>query len=218
MAAMSAVSQVLDAMTLGEVNEAGPGRHDALLARAQAGELKAFGDIVRVHQRLVYSLGLRMLGDRQDAEDLAQEVFLQLHRKLSSVQSGSHLVFWLRKVTLHRAIDRLRRAGTHPVAPLTEEVAELPSDTSGSDPLLSTRLTQLIGQLPSAARAVMLLRYQEDLDPTQIAQTLGMSINTVKSHLKRSLSALREWLGPDALGAPAGPGDAQRLARHGTPP
>ena len=96
-ATMSAGSQVFDAMTLEQVSDAGPSRHDALLARALAGDRNAFSDLVRLHQRSVYSLGLRMLGDRQDAEDLAQEVFLQLHHKLSSVQSGSHLAFWLRK-------------------------------------------------------------------------------------------------------------------------
>jgi len=84
------------------------------------------------------------------------------------------------------------------------EVEALASETPLTDPLLSTRLTQLIGQLQPAARAVILLRYQEDLDPTQIARTLGLSINTVKSHLKRSLSLLREWLAPDAtLEAPS---------------
>lgn len=197
---MSASAQVLDVMTLEQADDAGPGRVDALLARVLAGDPRAFGELVRLHQRAVFSLALRMLGDRQEAEDLAQEVFLQLHHKLAGLQSGAHLVFWLRKVTLHRAIDRLRRRGTHPVAPL-KEAATLASETPGADPLLATRLARLIGQLPPAARAVIVLRYQEDLDPTQIARTLGMSINTVKSHLRRSLSLLREWLAPEVEGS-----------------
>jgi RNA polymerase sigma-70 factor (ECF subfamily) len=189
---MSAGTQVLDSVTEQQEVEAGP--HEALLARARAGDRAAFAGLVRAHQRTVYSLALRMLGGRPDAEDLAQEVFLQLHQSLPGLASASHLMFWLRKVTLHRAIDRLRALRTHTAAPLTE-VDRLISETPDADPLLSTRLAQLIGQLPSAPRAVLLLRYQEDLDPTQIARTLGMPVNTVKSHLKRSLSLLRERFG-----------------------
>jgi len=79
------------------------------LTRALAGDTAAFGMLVRMHQRSVYSLALRMLSDRQTAEDLAQEVFLQLHRNLATLESAAHLAFWLRKVTLNRSIDRLRR-------------------------------------------------------------------------------------------------------------
>src|SRR5690606_7791638 len=144
-------------------------------------------------QRSVYSLALRMLGDRSAAEDLAQEVFLQLHRSLSAIQSEAHLVFWLRKTTAHRAIDRLRQRSTIDIAPL-EQALELHAEQEDDDPLLRRHLTALIDALAPAARAVLLLRYQEDLDPTEIARTLDMSINTVKSHLKRSLAILRERL------------------------
>jgi RNA polymerase sigma-70 factor (ECF subfamily) len=188
----------MSAMTSAAVSDEDPGAGDALLRRALTGDLAAFGGLVRLHQRTVYSLGLRMLGDRHEAEDLAQEVFLQLHHHLAALQSGAHLVFWLRRVTMHRAIDRLRRAPPrHAVASL-EEVAALPSETVHADPLLSAKLTRLVGQLPAAPRAVILLRYQEDMEPLQIARTLGMPINTVKSHLKRSLALLRERLGPDS--------------------
>jgi RNA polymerase sigma-70 factor (ECF subfamily) len=91
---------------------------DELLTRALAGDAAAFGMLVRAQQRAVYSLALRMLSDRQKAEDLAQEVFLQLHRSLASVESGAHLQFWLRKVTVNRSIDRLRREPRFEALPL----------------------------------------------------------------------------------------------------
>jgi RNA polymerase sigma-70 factor, ECF subfamily len=167
-----------------------------LLTRALAGEAAAFGMLVRTHQRSVYSLALRMLSDRHEAEDLAQEVFLGLHRNLASVESPAHLTFWLRKVTLNRAIDRLRREPRQTVS--LEDAGYLVSEaTEQRDPLLQRRLRALLAQLPPAPRAVMLLRYQEDLNPTEIARTLNMSINTVKSHLKRSLATLRERIGID---------------------
>jgi RNA polymerase sigma-70 factor, ECF subfamily len=179
-----------------------------LLTRALAGERAAFGALVRRHQRSVYSLALRMLSDRHAAEDLAQEVFLQLYRSLASVASQAHLSFWLRKVTMHRAIDRLRREPRHAGAAL-EEADALASEVPDGDPILERRLRSLLAQLPAPARAVVLLRYQEDLDPVEIARILKMPVNTVKSHLRRSLAMLRERIG-DAAGA--GGGVATRVA------
>ncbi len=167
---------------------------DDSLARALAGEPAAFAELVRKYQRSVYSLALRMLSDSHQAEDLAQEVFLQLHRSLAAVESDAHLSFWLRKVTVNRAIDRLRREPRYETVSL-DETDTLASEPGESDPMLQRRLRELVGQLPAAARAVIVLRYQEDLDPTEIARTLSMSINTVKSHLKRSLATLRERVG-----------------------
>jgi len=165
-----------------------------LLERASAGDTAAFAALVRRHQRSVYSLSLRMLADRFQAEDLAQEVFLQLYRSIRSVESETHLAFWLRRVTVNRAIDRLRREPPLSQAALSEADG-LAAEPSEIDPILERRLRALLRELAPAARAVVLLRYQEDLDPTEIARTLKMPLNTVKSHLKRSLAALRERLG-----------------------
>jgi len=180
---------------------------DDSLSRAIAGESAAFTVLVRNHQRSVYSLALRMLSDRHKAQDLAQDVFLQLHRSLAAIESDAHLSFWLRKVTINRAIDRLRREPKYESVPL-EENLNLVSDAHDRDPLLQRRLRELVGRLLPAPRAVMLLRYQEDLDPMEIARILDMPPNTVKSHLKRSLATLREqvtaFMEPD--GTPSEPG------------
>jgi RNA polymerase sigma-70 factor (ECF subfamily) len=163
---------------------------DELLNRARAGEAAAFAALVRRYQRTVFSIALRMLGDRHRAEDLAQEVFLQLYRSLEGIGSDAHLAFWLRKVAVNRAIDRIRQEARYDNEPLTE-AASVVGETGDTDPLLQRRMAELVSQLPPAARAVVVLRYQEDLDPVDIASTLDMPINTVKSHLKRSLTSLR---------------------------
>lgn len=168
----------------------------ALLERAIAGDTSAFAALVRRHQRSVYSLSLRMLSDRFQAEDLAQEVFLQLYRSIRSVESEAHLAFWLRRVTVNRAIDRMRREPPLSQAALAEADA-IAIETAEADPILERRLRGLLRELPPAARAVVVLRFQEDLDPAEIAQTLRMSVNTVKSHLRRSLAALRARLAED---------------------
>jgi RNA polymerase sigma-70 factor, ECF subfamily len=175
------------------------------LARARAGDAAAFSTLVRQHQRAVYTLAVRMLSDRHKAEDLAQEVFIRLHRKLALMQSDTHLRFWLRQVTSRLAIDRLRREPRHELVPLTEDLPLAAESTTG-DPMLQRQLRALIAQLPASARAVVLLRYQEDLDPSEIARTLEMPINTVKSHLKRSLEQLRERLTGATVGAASGRG------------
>src|SRR5262245_20121387 len=90
-----------------------------------------FTAIVRAHQRSVYSLALRMVSDRHEAEDLAQEVFLRLHHHLASLESEVHLIAWLRKVTVHRAIDRLRQP--RQAAAQFDEAIEVPQEPNERD-------------------------------------------------------------------------------------
>jgi RNA polymerase sigma-70 factor, ECF subfamily len=174
------------------LNEADLRTSGEVLAAAQTGEQGAFATLVRMHERMVFSLALRMLAQRDAAEDLAQEVFLQLHLKLATLTSPEHARYWLRRTATHRAIDRIRRREPYETAPLEE--AEGIATASEDDPMLARELRRQLLDLAPAARAVVLLRYQEDLDPTDIARTLDMSINTVKSHLKRSIAVLREGL------------------------
>ena len=167
---------------------------DDHLENARRGDVAAFELLVKLHQRSVYSLALRMLGSKEAADDLAQEVFLQMHLHLHTMESAAHLAHWVRRVVTHRAIDRLRSRPQFSLTSIDEE-PEIADSPPSDDPLLQQTLRSLIGELPSAARAVMLLRYQEDLDPLEIARTLEMPINTVKSHLKRSLASLRLRMG-----------------------
>jgi len=169
----------------------GADARDRRLARARRGDLDAFADLVRHHQRLVFGIACRMLADRAAAEDLAQDVFVQLHRHLATIESDAHLASWLRRVVTHRAIDAVRERKRRPVTPL-DAVAE-PVTAAGAerDPMLVSWLRGQVAALPAAARAVVVLRYQRELGPVEIAETLDMPLNTVKSHLKRSLAVLR---------------------------
>jgi RNA polymerase sigma-70 factor (ECF subfamily) len=132
-----------------------------------------------------------MLGARDLAEDLTQDVFMQMNGNLRAIESNKHLGFWLRQVTTNRAIDQLRRRSRVEMTSLDEE-AQLHGAEDDADPLLQRQLRALLSDLSPQARAVLLLRFQEDLDPTDIARTLDMPINTVKSHLKRSLESMRQ--------------------------
>jgi RNA polymerase sigma-70 factor, ECF subfamily len=155
------------------------------------GDHSGFAGIVREHQGLVFSLGYRFFGDPGLAEDIAQEVFLELFRSLDSIESPLHLKMWLRKVTTHRCIDEARRRRVRPQLSI-DEMPDLPSHPKEADPLLCDALRRYVTALPEGQRAVVLLRYQEDLDPTDIARELDMPVNTVKSYLHRALGVLRD--------------------------
>ena len=161
------------------------------LERAQAGDQDAFAELVDDHEAMVFSLALHFGNDRGRAEEIAQDAFLQLYRNLGSIESRPHLVHWLRQVTVRRCIDLARR--TRMVAVPLEAVDLAAVDRPG-DPFLARRMRDLIASLPEMQRAVVILRYQEDLDPSEICRIVGMPVNTVKSHLHRALQSLRRKL------------------------
>jgi RNA polymerase sigma-70 factor (ECF subfamily) len=157
-----------------------------------------FEALVDEHQSMVFSLAWRMTGDRGLAEELAQDVLLELDRNLGKMQSAAHVRRWLRQVTLHRAADALRRRRT-PAASLGTDVWEEleerhaivgPIDYEEDSPL-ARRIEELLAGLPEAQRTALILRYQEDLTPEEIAEMLKAPLATVKSQLQRGLKLLR---------------------------
>ena len=152
-----------------------------------------FGELMREHRKMVFSVAYHFLHDRDLAEEIAQDVFLSLHRNLAGLQSAAHAGFWLRKVAVQRSIDAARKRTRRPQVAL-EDVAEPAARAASSDPMLSEMLRRLVATLPEAPRMAMVLRYQEDLDPAEISETMGIPVGTVKSHLQRSLALLREKL------------------------
>ena len=152
---------------------------------------------------MVFSIAYHFLHDRSLAEELAQEVFLHLHRNMGRIQSSSHLVYWLRKVATHRCIDQARRRKLRPRLSLTEylETApEPPASAPTADPLLARVLRRLVASLPERSRMIVILRFQEDLEPAEIAELLSVPLGTVKSNLHRSLAVLRGKLEREGRG------------------
>jgi RNA polymerase sigma-70 factor (ECF subfamily) len=151
---------------------------------------------MREHQSMVFSIARRIVHDPSVAEEVAQDVFFELHNQLPSLASEEHVVHWLRRVTVHRAIDqarrRLRRPQDHAAVSFAEPgVAEPAAAAREQDPWMADRLRQMVASLPIVPRTVIVLRYQEELMPEEIAAVLGMPVATVKSHLQRALKVLR---------------------------
>ncbi|HUG72602.1 MAG TPA: RNA polymerase sigma factor [Steroidobacteraceae bacterium] len=174
-----------------------------LLHRARANDREAFRGLVEACQARVYTVALRLTGQRADAEELAQDVFVQLHASLWRIEDANHLQKWLLRAIYHRSIDRLRqreRQGQRLPLEVLGDSPEGHAPDAGADPMAASRLYQLLLQLQPDARAVVLLRYQDDQDPVDIAAALDMPVNTVKSHLRRSLQWLRDQYAGDAHG------------------
>src|SRR3954464_8977210 len=132
------------------------------LERARSGDQDAFAELVSRHEGMVFSIALHFFDDRTRAEEIAQEVFLQLFQSLGRIESDAHLLFWLRQVTSRRCIDELRRKRPRPVS--LDAIGEMGAADRASDPLMDRRLQHLVAQLPPAQRLVITLRYQEDLE------------------------------------------------------
>ncbi len=177
-------------MEMSRLNVAVQDRVGIALDRSASGDRSAFGDLVEEHQGMVFSLAYHALGDSAAAEDVAQEVFFDLYRSLSSIKSPGHLKHWLRKTASHRTIDALRRRRTPEVS--LDEVPEPAIPSRSPDPLLSRKLRGLVQTLPAKARMAVILRYQEEMELQEIAELLGMPVNSIKSSLHRSLGILRE--------------------------
>jgi RNA polymerase sigma-70 factor, ECF subfamily len=160
-------------------------------------EATDFRRLVETHQRMVFSLALRVTGERGTAEEVAQDAFLELHRELTSSQvrleSEDHARFWLRRVTIHRATDALRRRSHRPEAQAEEWIEEQHVEENGEalSAAVVALLEELLRTLPEQMRVVVVLRYQEEMTPDEIATLLNQPLATVKSNLQRGLQLLR---------------------------
>jgi RNA polymerase sigma-70 factor (ECF subfamily) len=152
-----------------------------------------FAQLVGRHQAMVFSMALAHLRNRAIAEEVAQEVFLELYRRLGTLESDAHVTNWLRRVTAHRLIDQAREWKRKPQAAL-ESVAEPAAPVKTNDLLLNDTLQQLVATLPQHARMIVILRFQEDLELAEIAEVMDLPVGTVKSRLQRALALLRDKL------------------------
>ncbi len=152
--------------------------------------LPAFEELLDRNKAMVYSVFWNALRNRGVAEELMQEVFLGLHQNMEHMESAEHAKNWLRRTAANRAIDELRRL-RYRKGPSLEEVAEPSAETVEIDPLLGAELRRQLERLPAEARVLTILRYQEDMQPMEIAEKLQLPVNTVKSRLHRALRLLR---------------------------
>jgi RNA polymerase sigma-70 factor, ECF subfamily len=158
-----------------------------------------FEDLVRAHERMVFSIAYHFLRNAASAEEVAQDVFLDLFRSLPKLESNLHVKFWLRRTACHRSIDYARR-NKNAASEVSWDDVPMPAPEAASaraedDPMLVGRLRRVIATLPEKMRLVVILRYQEDAQLEEIAEALRIPVNTVKSTLHRAHTMLREKIG-----------------------
>jgi RNA polymerase sigma-70 factor (ECF subfamily) len=157
---------------------------------ADGAALPSFTEAVDANKAMVYSIGWHFLRDRAVAEELAQDVFLELHRSWRFMKSPQHIVFWLRRVTSHRAIDYMRKRRLRAETSL-EATGEPSVLERMQDSLLSSYLERMVASLPDKQRMAIVLRYQEGMELEEIAEVLETKVSTVKTQIFRGLELLR---------------------------
>jgi RNA polymerase sigma-70 factor, ECF subfamily len=179
-----------------------------MIATILAGEIQLYHELIRPHERNVYVMALSYMKNEADAEDVAQEAIVRGFRKLSSFRAESKFSTWLISITINEARNRLRRQalvrmesldqldeykGISPA--LLRDWREIPSEAIERDEVRNL-IQQAIGQLPDIYRQVFLLRDVEELTTSETAETLNISVPSVKVRLHRARMMLQKQLAP----------------------
>ena len=165
---------------------------DALAARAAAGDREAFEQLVRLLQRRIYGFAYRYIRDVHEAQDLAQEIFLRLYRKLHSFDPRRPFEPWLWRVAANVCANYLDKRVPKPAA--LEGDAGDAGTAAAPTVMEETRLGAALAGLPPTYRLLLVLHYQADMPLAEIAETLGVSLVTVKSRLYRARNQLQQAL------------------------
>jgi RNA polymerase sigma-70 factor (ECF subfamily) len=167
-----------------------------LIARAQAGDAGAFEALVNEHQRFVYNLALRTVGNPQEAEDLAQEAFVRAWLALPNFKGQSRLRTWLYRIVTNLCYNRLPGLRRELLTIGEDTIADLPADDAGpgcgfESNELREYLHEQIDRLDQSYRVLIVLRYQQELSYEEIASVLNLPLGTVKTGLFRAKERLR---------------------------
>lgn len=178
----------------------------ALLERIRNGDESGFEQLVKKHTGKIVGLAWRLVGNREEAEDLAQEAFLRLHRSLPEFRGDSRISTWLYRTTTRLAIDHLRRERLKrklfffrqdDEAPDPVELARDTRSDPGQELITQEAMKSLrksLGKLSSRQQVIFTLRHYEGLSLKEIADHLALETGTVKAHLHRAVTQLRRDL------------------------
>ena len=185
---------------VGEAEADASSASDTVLAqRAGKGDMSAFEELYKRHNRRVYSLCLRMTQNVSEAEDLAQEVFIQLFRKIGSFRGESAFTTWLHRLTVNQVLMHFRKRSVRDEKTTEEgdtpEQVVMGTENPNTMPVVDRiALDKAIAQLPPGYRTVFVLHDVEGHEHEEIARMLGCSVGTSKSQLHKARMKLRNLL------------------------
>jgi RNA polymerase sigma-70 factor (ECF subfamily) len=173
-----------------------------LIDRARKGDTEAFAALVALHERFVFNLALRTLGNAEDAADIAQEALVRAWLGLPTFRQQAQFRTWLYRIVLNLCLNRFPRLRRELNELTQDEMMDIPEPVSaGLDPLASLELREQhaflhreIDRLPEQYRLLVSLRYQNELSYDEIAGLVGLPVGTVKTGLFRAKARLREAL------------------------
>ncbi|HEV7860437.1 MAG TPA: RNA polymerase sigma factor [Pyrinomonadaceae bacterium] len=173
-----------------------------LACRIADGDMHAFEEFYQRYHRRVYTLCLRMMRNQTEAEDLTQEIFLHVYRKIGSFRGESTMMTWLHRVTVNQVLMHLRKSGVRREKTTEDGVVPEPKVNNAPIPGQMMALDRLvldkaIAQLPPGYRAVFILHDVEGYEHAEIARMLGGCVGTSKSQLHKARKKLRELLKHD---------------------
>jgi RNA polymerase sigma-70 factor (ECF subfamily) len=180
-----------------------------MIAATLAGDIQLYHELIRPYERSVYVMALSYMKNEADAEDVAQETFVRAFRKLSSFRAASKFSTWLMSIAINEARTRLRRQTLIRMEPLDQ----LPDEDRGISPALlrdwreipsevlereeiRNLIQRAVEELPDTYREVFLLRDVEELTVSETAETLNISVPSVKVRLHRARMMLQKLLAP----------------------
>jgi RNA polymerase sigma-70 factor (ECF subfamily) len=177
----------------------------ALVLGALRGEVQAYGELVQRYQTSVYNVCYRMMGERQAAEDQAQEAFVRAYQRLETFDLERPFGPWIRRVATNLCLNHLNRAAPD-TAPLDEEYGDVAVARLGQPEKEFQRAERArtvraaLESLPPHYRAVIEMRHYQDLSYAEIAEALGLTMSEVKTHLYRARKTLAVRLKSDGVG------------------
>src|SRR5262245_27564368 len=163
----------------------------ALMRRLKRGDEGALNRLVLRHSGRMLAVASRLLGSRADAEDAVQRAFIRCHTHARDCRPEWSVTTWLYRILTNACVDEIRRRRARPEEPLPPAA---PATRAGANPETRLDLERALARVPTEARALLALRYVEGLSYAELARVRGISVNTVKSQLKRGKEILRAAL------------------------
>ena len=206
-----------------DLNSTAPRKMDAeLVRRALEGNEDAFAVLFNAHRTKVYSLCLRMTSNTAEAEDLTQDTFLQVFRKLGTFRGDSALSTWLYRIAVNTGLMHIRKNGPRQVSleePANKEARAPKREHGKADDRLRTSVDRIVlsramRELPAGCRTIFLMHEMSGYEHHEIARLLRCSVGNSKSQLHRAKARMRELLGRKRLRTDTGPRSNNSLRRE----
>ena len=169
----------------------------ALIIRVQSGEMEAFEELVNSYQTRVYWIAYNLVGSSEDAEDIAQEAFIRVHRNVERFDLRFNFYTWLYRIVVNLSIDRLRRRGKKRALSIDEFPSDPAAISGGPDAdirnrELGERIEYVLDSLPAKYKAVIVLRDMQELSCDAIAEIIGCTPATTRWRLHKARSLFRD--------------------------